>query len=75
MAACLHSSSLEYFDLILSTSDSGMFTYRLNTPHRSSSILSSTVERLCEVRLSSGNTIGEKLMDTLTTLHLHNHPS
>ena len=67
MAACLHSLLLEYFDSILSTSDHGMFTLSLNTAHRPSSILSSTVERLCEVRLSSGNTTGETEMETLTT--------
>ena len=67
MAACLHSLSLEYFDLILITSDRGMFTQRLNTSHRPSAMLSSTVERLCEVRLSSGNTTGETEMETLTT--------
>ena len=67
MAACLRSLSLEYFDLILSTSDSGMFTQKLNNAHSRSSMLSSTVERLWEVRLSSGNTTGETEMETLTT--------
>ena len=56
MAACLRSLLLEYCDLILSCSESGMFTYQLNPSHRPSSMLSSTVERFSGVRLSSGNT-------------------
>ena len=56
MAACLHTLLLEYCDLILPRSDTGMFTNILNLSHRSSSMLSSTVERFSGVRLSSGNT-------------------
>ena len=54
MAASLHSLSLEHIDLILFTSDSGMFTRRLKFSHRLSFILFSTVERLYKVKLRSG---------------------
>ena len=70
MAACLHSLLLEYCDMILLRSEDGMFTYTIKSSNLSSSMLRSTVERLCEVRLSSGNTTGERDGDThYTTIH------
>ena len=54
MAASLHSLSLEHIDLILFTSDSGMFTRRLKFSHRLSFMVFSTVERLYKVKLRSG---------------------
>ena len=67
MAACLRSLILEYCDWILHRSEAGMFTNILNSSHRPSSMLSSTVERFSGVRLSSGrNRDGET---EYTTLH------
>ena len=67
MAACLRSLLLEYCDLIICRSESGMFTNILNPFHRPSSMLCSTVERFSGVRLSSGrNRDGET---EYTTLH------
>ena len=66
MAACLRSLLLEYCDRILLCSEYGMFTYSLNSSHRPSSMLSSTVERFSGVRVSPGNT-QEKQMERLNT--------
>ena len=59
MRACLHSLSLVYCPLILSNSDSGVFTQRPNSSHCSSLMTSRTLERFSGVRLDSGNTTGE----------------
>ena len=72
MTACLRSLSLEYSLSILSLSESGVLTKRLNTSHSQSSMLSSTVERLSGVRLDSGNTQEkQRWRDTLHYYTLH----
>ena len=60
MRACLHSLSLVYCPLILSNSESGVFTERPNASHRPSLMTSRTVERFSGVRLVSGNREREK---------------
>ena len=59
MRACLRSLSLVYCPLILSNSDSGVFTQLPNISHRPSLMMSRTVERFSGVRLDSVNTTGE----------------
>ena len=67
MAACLCSLLLEYCDRILSCSDCGTFTFSLNSSHRPSSMLSSTVERFSGVGRSSGRNRGEEQLYTTST--------
>ena len=69
----MHSLSLPYCLLILSISDHGMFTQRLNLTHTLSSMMSSTVERFSGVRLGSGNTQREtEMRERCSALHLRN---
>ena len=73
MRACLYSLSLVYCPLILSNSESGVFTQRPNTFHRSSLMTSRTVERFSGVRLDSGNTTGEMTEGEKERVRVHSY--